>query len=350
VLTLTRVRQFTAIEARSSRRRADIILLLLVPITIAGLLLTFAGYAAKWRYLEITADYRPYQQLLGGLCLAGGFAAYRRRANRRVCRLAVIGALVIIVVNGLEVFPVVLARRPTPEITPRRPQFKAMAFNVEGSNNSFDETRAFVERELPDVVMFSEATARWSEELKPLSNILPQRVREDEMEIEVLARHPILRKQAFHFGAERGLVLVLLEIDGSEVGFVAVHTYPRQWRGAEGYQQRTLALEKGLGKQSHAFPRPLLVMGDFNASQWTPAYKTMLRGSELMDAEQGFGLIATHHGQGLVSQWFWSPIDHCLHSRDVTVNNYWHGPDLGSDHLPILVDFSLPQPHEPILR
>jgi endonuclease/exonuclease/phosphatase family metal-dependent hydrolase len=35
------------------------------------------------------------------------------------------------------------------------------------------------------------------------------------------------------------------------------------------------------------------------------------------------------------------PIDHCLVSSDIGVAGFAHGPDLGSDHLPIVVDLTL---------
>ena len=162
------------------------------------------------------------------------------------------------------------------------------------------------------------------------------------MDIEVFSRHPMVRTQVFHFGPERGFVAVELVVEGIKLTFVAIHAYPRQWRGAEGFRLRTLTLE-GLGEKAASLSHPLLVMGDFNASTWSPAYKTMVKKSSLRNAQQGFGLVVTHHGHDAVSRWLWRPIDHCLQTADVKVNRFWTGPDLGSDHLPILVECILPR-------
>lgn len=35
------------------------------------------------------------------------------------------------------------------------------------------------------------------------------------------------------------------------------------------------------------------------------------------------------------------PIDHCLHSPDITVINRRVGSDVGSDHYPLIIDFSI---------
>jgi endonuclease/exonuclease/phosphatase (EEP) superfamily protein YafD len=320
------------------------VLSLLLILTTAGLALTFAGYFGSWRYFEITSDFRPYYLGLGLVCLLGTLAVPGFAGWSRIRLTAILGAAAMLMVNGIEVLPGMFAR-PSLQAQPLNGKFKAMAFNVEGSNTRFAETRAFVEREVPDIAMFCEMTTRWSQELKPVETLLKSHIRVDEMDIEVFSRHPILRHQVFHFGPERGFVLVVISINGVELSFVGVHTYPRAWRGAEGFRERTLALEQGIGSTSRSFSPPLLVMGDFNASQWTPAYKKMLDASGLMDAQKGHGLIWTHHGHGLVSRWLWSPIDHCIHSPDVLVSRFAAGPDLNSDHLPIVVEFAFTLAH-----
>jgi endonuclease/exonuclease/phosphatase (EEP) superfamily protein YafD len=36
------------------------------------------------------------------------------------------------------------------------------------------------------------------------------------------------------------------------------------------------------------------------------------------------------------------PIDHCLVSHDITVSNLYVGPNIGSDHLPLVADLHIP--------
>ena len=85
-------------------------------------------------------------------------------------------------------------------------------------------------------------------------------------------------------------------------------------------------------------PQPVLLLGDLNATVWSPIVRDFLRTSGLQDGRHGFGLQAS-----------WPtflpllaiPIDHALVSAGVTVHSFTKGPDVGSDHYPILVDFSL---------
>jgi len=187
--------------------------------------------------------------------------------------------------------------------------------------------------------MFCECYGEWPEQLRPLTNALPHHLRNDAMDIEIFSRHPLTRTQVFHFGPQRGFIVVGISINGTELSYVATHTYSRNWMKHAGFRWRTEALEQGLGQQLKDLPRPLMVMGDLNASPWSPAFKRMMNTSGLDDARKRRGLLMSQHRHGAVTKWLWRPIDHCLYSPDVTVVNFHTGPDLNSDHLPLVAEF-----------
>ncbi|WP_421656253.1 hypothetical protein [Leptothermofonsia sp. ETS-13] len=41
------------------------------------------------------------------------------------------------------------------------------------------------------------------------------------------------------------------------------------------------------------------------------------------------------------------PIDHCLISPELTVTGIWTGPNVGSDHLPLITDLAIAADHKP---
>jgi endonuclease/exonuclease/phosphatase (EEP) superfamily protein YafD len=86
-------------------------------------------------------------------------------------------------------------------------------------------------------------------------------------------------------------------------------------------------------------PRPLVVMGDLNASLWSPTYREMLRRSGLQDARRGFGPLHTQSRFGFHFL-LGIPIDHCLVSDRIEVRLLRTGPALGSDHLALIVDIA----------
>jgi len=85
---------------------------------------------------------------------------------------------------------------------------------------------------------------------------------------------------------------------------------------------------------------PTVVVGDLNATPWSPFFAGLLRES---------GLLNTSQGRGVFGSWpAWLPLgriplDHCLVSPSIQIANKWLGPQIGSDHLPVVVDLQLLQ-------
>lgn len=80
-------------------------------------------------------------------------------------------------------------------------------------------------------------------------------------------------------------------------------------------------------------------MGDFNMTPWSPKFRQLVADSHLRDTVRGFGLQPTWPAG---APQFWIPIDHVLVSPDILVVDRRVGPDLGSDHYPVIVDIQLP--------
>jgi endonuclease/exonuclease/phosphatase (EEP) superfamily protein YafD len=84
---------------------------------------------------------------------------------------------------------------------------------------------------------------------------------------------------------------------------------------------------------------PLVVVGDFNSTRYTPPFARMLRDGRLGDCAAGRGLHGTwptRFPPGYI------PIDHCLHTEGVWVDRFEVGPFVGSDHYPLLATLRVP--------
>ena len=86
---------------------------------------------------------------------------------------------------------------------------------------------------------------------------------------------------------------------------------------------------------------PILVGGDFNTPPESPHLVGLLREAGLRDAfaEAGWG-----YGFSRPVGFPWVRIDDLLASRPWVVARCWAGPDVGSDHLPVLAELILPGP------
>ena len=80
---------------------------------------------------------------------------------------------------------------------------------------------------------------------------------------------------------------------------------------------------------------PWVVMGDLNCSLWCPDYKTFQKETGLKNARKGFGICASWPSGNSPLK---IPIDHCLVSPQIKVKSVKLGPEVYSDHLPLIVE------------
>ncbi|WP_437475841.1 endonuclease/exonuclease/phosphatase family protein [Sorangium sp. So ce1014] len=80
-------------------------------------------------------------------------------------------------------------------------------------------------------------------------------------------------------------------------------------------------------------PHPAVIVGDLNMPVDSAIYRRFWAGFENAFSHAGLGFGATKR-----TRWFGIRIDHVLAGPGWTTERAWIGPDLGSDHLPILAD------------
>jgi endonuclease/exonuclease/phosphatase (EEP) superfamily protein YafD len=104
---------------------------------------------------------------------------------------------------------------------------------------------------------------------------------------------------------------------------------------------RTDARNKQLNSLVEAIQKnnqPTVVVGDFNITPWSLYFQDFIQKSRLRDTRKGLGIYPT---------WLANfpplsiPIDHSLTSDSIAVGSFSLGPSFGSDHLPIILDFSI---------
>ena len=89
--------------------------------------------------------------------------------------------------------------------------------------------------------------------------------------------------------------------------------------------ERVRARRSQMVPKTSSFPRA-------NTTPWSAAFQPL--NEELLNSMNGFGWQPTYPaGAGLLML----PIDHLLHSGHLTTVDRSTGPDLGSDHLPLIV-------------
>ena len=299
----------------------------------AAAILSLAGFLGDFAWwLEILSHFR-LQYAICFLLLAAIFAWGRKWK-------AAAGGGAMALVNAWPVLLFLL-----PPATPASNEglsFRAMLMNVNCRLGDPSAVRAAIADARPDFLVLEEISDRWLADLAPALEAYPFRkvqARHDNFGIGLFSRHPFDSARIEPFGiVDVPSVFAELALAGRRLTLVATHPLPPGDALLAAERNRQL---EWIARKIAAVPGPVLLLGDLNTSPWSPAYRRLIAASGLANAAQGRSIRPT---------WpsflppLWIPLDHALHSDKIAVRSLAIGPDVGSDHLPLVVDFALAPP------
>ncbi|MEM7811817.1 MAG: endonuclease/exonuclease/phosphatase family protein [Planctomycetota bacterium] len=227
------------------------------------------------------------------------------------------------------------------------PRVRLLSTNVLTSNRDGGAFLDLVRRSQPDVIVALEVDRRWAATLEGLAAEYPFRrvvPRDDNFGIALLSRYELADlTTVMHDG-----VPVIRATVETATPFTLFARHPLPPVGAENWRSRNRHLED-LAVETAAADCPVVVAGDLNLPPWSPFFRDLLREGRLCDSRRSLSVFDAD-GTWPAPLWpFWplrTPIDHVLHTRDVATVSRRLGADIGSDHLPVLVELALPGPVE----
>ena len=282
------------------------------------------GWIPQWAPLLV--EQLRVQLVVIGLvaCVAAG--ALRRRG---VFDAAVITTLL----HALPIVPdLTAARRALPDGVPVR----VLLLNVHTESTTYAEVRALIADEDPDVIALVEVSRTWLDELAPALARYPQHIeapRDDNAGVALYTRGALGGTVE---GAVRPAIVGELAIRGARFAVTVLHPFPPMTTARLAQQRAQL---DQVAAWAAASPLPTIVMGDFNTTPWTRVFARFVGRSGLCDSRAGFGVQASFPA---VSALLRIPIDHLLASCEIGVRDRRIGSDVGSDHLPVIVDLVIP--------
>lgn len=212
---------------------------------------------------------------------------------------------------------------------------KIVSFNVQASNTNRETILEWVGNSGADVVFLLETSSDWDQVLATsnLPYVVMNEIPDDRVYgITVLAREQ-LETQVIRAGATKDVVVRAETSIGDEP--VAVYAFhPRSPTSELDAQYRDEVMDE-VASLVDAETMPTVVVGDLNATPWSYAFRRLADGGQLVDSLRGNGYQASWPA----SLWygFKIPIDHLLHTAELTTVARGLGPDLGSDHAPLAV-------------
>jgi endonuclease/exonuclease/phosphatase (EEP) superfamily protein YafD len=293
-------------------------------------LVTIAGFLARLSWLlELFVHYRLQCALLALLALAS-FALGGRRGWAGA-------AGVLLLVNLVPVVPLYYGREKTPANgQPIRLLFANLHYGDVRPRRFLELVSACT----PDVVVMAEVTDGLLRRLQPLRRDFPVvslAPQEGPLGLAFLSRMacPASRMMKFE-GSEMLTFVGHLQTGAGQVLLVGAHTYPPLGPAWARDRNAQLAAMADLMREEDG---PAILAGDLNCTPYSPYFRRLLRAGGLRDGRRGFGVKATWPAPlgplGL-------PIDHCLVGGGIVVTDFQIGPNIGSDHLPIIVDLVVP--------
>lgn len=280
--------------------------------------------------LELLTHFQLHYALASAVLV--GLFVWRRR------RVQMVVALAALVFNGSAVIP---WYSPLPRAVAGSGgvSLRLMHANVNAWNDDYDSFAELVRRERPDVLVVQEFSTPWRNALPMLDEVFPHSIGEisdGPFGIALYSRYPLSAQRVVTLGrAGIPSLEATLDVEGTAVRLLSTHPFPPVGSGL--FDLRNDQLD-AVATALRGTPQSSILVGDLNATPWSPYYRALESATGLRNVRTGFGLVATWPS---ILGPLGIPIDHVLVSNEFGVTDVRAGSTIGSDHLPLIVDLAV---------
>ncbi|HAH51762.1 MAG TPA: hypothetical protein DCL80_11075 [Balneola sp.] len=216
---------------------------------------------------------------------------------------------------------------------------KILSINLLSSNNNSDEVLDFIINEDPDLIVLQEVNQKWDTYLSSLGSTFPFKlteIREDNFGLVVLSKVELIDPEKIIL-SNSGVPSFYFKInmDSKETHFIATHPLPPIGTDYFDYRNEQFT---NLNKMVKRLNGSKVLIGDLNTTSFSPNFNRIIEGTSLRDSRLGFGLQPSWNAQ---IPFISVTIDHILISKEIMVTNRMVGPDIGSDHFPVIIKIGI---------
>ena len=256
-------------------------------------------------------------------------------------------ATVTIGVSLVTIFcavPIVESWIPVAQSLAGKDSIRLMSFNVLASNQNFHDVIAEIRRADPDLLIVAELNKTWETALNTLSDEYPWKVVQPRWHgygIGFYSRLPISKQESIQLAdkmTDDPAIDATVDAHGTSLRIIAVHfTSPGS---PQRLQIRNLQL-KDVAKWLDGNDTATVMAGDFNCTPFSNKFRDLCSATGLRDSRRGFGYLGSFPKSPFILR---IPIDHAIVSPEIHVSGRELGNASGSDHLPLILDFSISRP------
>lgn len=294
-------------------------------------LFAIATFSARTHFLlELTVHFKLLY-FLSALVTTIAFTVLRR------FRWAAL-SLLILLIHVPGVIALHIPRQSTTLESPT-PNLTVLSANILSYNSTPEALIHYISETQPDIILLQEVSPRWLMHLQPLidtvypySLIHPQ---SDNFGMATLSKLPLTNIELLYASDDAPVSIeAILTINNRQLTILNYHPLPP---GSFTYSTRRNRQLAYASEYVHQQPDLTIISGDLNVTPWSPYYQDLMRDSGLYNSRQGFGNLPTWPAVLPVI-----PIDHCLVSSSIQTISFQRGPNIGSDHRPLLITFRIP--------
>jgi len=222
------------------------------------------------------------------------------------------------------------------------PSLRIMTANLLSINGRMDLLPELVKETDPDILFVQELSPLWARSLDPLKKAYPyhvERTRSDHFGIGLYSTLPLSNVEVFNLADARyPAIRADIEFNGRLLSLLNMHTAPPLM--SHMFTQRNYQLNAA-ATFAEGVDDLAIIAGDLNITMWSPYYRKLESESELRNVRRGVGILPTWPAN---MPFFQIALDHILVSPEILTVDVKRGPDIGSDHLPLVVDLFVPGP------
>lgn len=283
---------------------------------------TFSILGGFYWFFELFTHYAVYYAVVGSIFAVLSLLTHHPKS-------ALIWTLMVSL-NLAAIAPYLTS--PTPQAS-ENPTLTLLSQNFYYEGTDVDAFLRLVKEEKPDIVIVHEASDLWKTTKEKFRDGYPFMHITHETGIHgifIASQVPGTFKEV-PLGQHYGLVFT-----PNDLSYQVLAVHPTAPLTPDWAKDRNAQLDE-IARLTYTSPVPVIVMGDFNSTPWSPVFKNFLDESGLKDSRLGFGMTPTWHAHNLL---FKLPIDHALVSPGIEVQEFKSTEAIDSDHLGILLRVS----------
>lgn len=310
--------------ARSLKRLAIFIALLSLTVLVLGFL-------GRWLWpFDLLTSFRVH-------CIAALILAAIVLLGVRDWKNGVVAALAA-ALAAIPLFDYLAPARQGSLPVEGEPSLRALSLNIWFRNEDATRLVDYLAKSGADIVVLQEIAQSQGTLLHSKLEMYPYAYVEGagESDTVLFSRWPITAAETVRLSSN-GVSAIRATIDWNArpITLVAAHLH---WPIGPRTSDRRNTELAGLAVLAQSDRGPLLMLGDFNITPWSPHFRAFLDASGLHDCTLGHGLDPTWPSQVIA---LGIRIDHCFASPHWRSLDARVGPAVGSDHRPMLVELQL---------